>query len=271
MLGNQKVAPFVFQKEIDKGKILYANFAPLLKSKPAQYSDPETLLKSLDQSLLNYVKRSTRIKLVPIEIYGEQNLNGDINISSTYMAFHGSNITSLFKPANEEGCCINTSYIIFYSPHNLMLSLNTSAILRPLHDEYVEILIPKGAIFRLSSHHEGKEILAYLPDKGRLYNVSEAILYSASNISLTVRSPNITVSGIVKLQGAFFDIPYNKVIKNGLEALTLRGMISYNILISDKNANRCYGDYFHLIGSYKYNYPTLLEIELPMDILRKDP
>jgi hypothetical protein len=265
-LEGQKVAPFVFEKEIGGGKVLYVDFASLLKSRPAQYSNPEAFLKSLDQSLLNYVKASAEVRRVPIEIYGEQSLNGDISISSTDIAFYGSNITSRFKLANGGEFPINTDHLISYSPHNLMLSLNTSATIRPLHDEYVEVLIPKGTTLRLSSCHKDGEILTYLSDGSKLYNMSEVMLYSASDISVIVRAPNITVSGIVTFQGAFFDVPYNQIIGSGQGNITLKGKIAYNVLISDKNANRCYGDQFNLVGSYRYNYPTLLEIELPVNI-----
>jgi hypothetical protein len=266
-LNGQKVAPFVFEKEIGKGKVLYVDFAPLLGSRPAQYSNPEAFLKSLDQSLLKYMKRSAEVRRVPIEIYGEQNLNGNINISSMDLAFYGSNITSKFELANGEEFLISADHFIFYSPRNLMLLLNTSAILRPLHDEYVEILIPKSTILRLSSCHKYEEVLTYLSDRSKIYNVSEAIFYSSSDISVIVRSPNITVSGTVTFQGAFFDIPYNKIIGNSLGTLTLSGRIAYNILASDKNANICYGDQFNLAGSYRYDHPTLLEIELPVNIV----
>jgi hypothetical protein len=269
-LDNQKVAPFVFEKEIGGGKVLYVDFASLLKSRPAQYSNPEAFLKSLDQSLLNYVKASAEVRRVPIEIYGEQSLNGNISISSTDIAFYGSNITCQLKLANGEEFLVNADHLIFYSPHNLMLSLNTSATIRPRHDEYVEVLIPKGTTLRLSSYYK-EEILTYLSGESKLYNVSEVMLYSASDISVIVRSPNITVSGIVTFQGAFFDIPYNQIIGSGQGVITLKGKIAYNVLISDKNANRCYGDQFNLVGSYRYNYPTLLEIELPVNILCEEP
>ena len=267
--GDEKVAPFVFQKEIGKGKISYVNFAPLLKFRPVQYSNPETLLKSLEQSLLNYVKGCVKVRRIPpIEIYGEQSLNGNINISSTSIIFYGSNITSQIKFTNGTEFFVNTSHLVFYSPYNLMLSLNASAILRPLHDEYVKISIPKDVILRVFSYYDDKETSTYLlGGNNLLYNVSEVILHLASNTSIIIRSPNITVSGIVTFQGAFFDIPHNKIVKNGLGALTLRGRISYNILVSDENANRCYGQYLNLVGSYKYDYPTLLEIELPINIL----
>jgi len=272
-LDNQRVAPFVFEKEIGEGKILYVDFAPLLKSKPAQYSDPKTFLKSLDQLLLNYIeennaKEGIKIRRVPpIEIHGEQNLNGNISIYSTSMAFYGSNITSKIKLTNGKEFLIDTNRLVFYSAHNITLSLNASTILRPLHDKYIEVFIPKNTTLRLFPYNKNKEMLIYLPDKNRSYNVSEVIIHSTSNISVIVRAPHITISGIVTFQGAFFDIPYDKIIKNGLGALTLRGNLSYNVLISDKSANRCYGDHFNLIGSYKYHYPTLLEIELPINLI----
>lgn len=256
---------FIFEKEIGEGKILYVNFASFLKSRLMEYSK-EAFLRSLDPSLLNYVKQNAGVRLVPIEIYGEQGLNGNINISSMDVAFYGSNITSQFKLANGEEFSINADRLIFYYPHNLTLSLNTSAIIRPLHDEYVEILIPKGTVIRLSSYYKDGEVLAYLSDGSKLYNVSEVIFNPSSNVSLIVRSPSIAVSGIVTFQGAFFDIPYNKIIGSGQGNITLRGKIAYNILISDKAADRCYGNHFYLAGSYKYDYPTLLEIELPIDI-----
>jgi len=269
-LDGKKVAPFVFEKEIGRGKILYVNFAPLLKSKPGEYSDPRAILKSLDESLLNYMKQGAEVKLAPIEIYGEQSLEGNITISSMDVAVYGSNITTRFKLANGKEFHINTDHLIFYSPHNLVLSLNTSAILRPLHDEYVEFLIPKGTTLRLTSYCKEGKIVTYLSDVSELYNVSEALVYSASDISLIVRTPNITLSGIVTFQGAFFDIPYNQIIGSGVGSVILRGKIAYNVLISDKNANRCYGDRFNLLGSYKYDYPTLIEIELPVNILEVD-
>jgi hypothetical protein len=257
---------FIFEKEIGEGKILYVDFASFLKSRSMEYSNSEAFLKSLDSSLLNYVKQSAEVRLVPIEIYGEQGLNGNISISSMDVAFYGFNITSQFKLANGEEFLINADRLIFYSLHNLTLLLNTSAIIRPFHDEYVEISIPKGTVIRLSSYYKDGEVLAYLSDGSKLYNVSEVILNPSSNVSLIVRSPNITVSGIVTFQGAFFDIPYNKIIGSGQGNITLRGKIAYNILISDKAADRCYGNHFYLAGSYKYDYPTLLEIELPIGI-----
>jgi len=265
MIGDQKVAPFVFEKEIGKGKLTYVAFTPLLEVIPKLSGFSESLLKLIDVSLLSYMKQGGEIKFFPIDIYGKQTLNGSIEISSDTMYFSGSNATFSFEFSDGRKLFMNTSNIAFYLPYKFMLSLNSSVTVYPLHDEYVEILVLKGAEFTVVPCHQGNGVLSVLSGEDiiKLCNITKVITSCNSNLSIIMRSPSINLIGAATFEGGFFDDPYNQVLGSGTGVLTLHGKMVYNILISDYSSARCYGNQFTLIGTRIYDYPTIIQIELP--------
>jgi hypothetical protein len=268
-LDNQKVAPFMYTKDIGEGRLTYVDFTFLSKVIPNLSHFSRVLLESLDPSLLNYTKQDAEMKLFPIEIDGDQSLNGTVGINSDTMAFWGSKVT--YSPELSNGTKLFTSAdsLAFNSPYNLALSLNGSVTIQPYHDEYVKILIPSGTTFTVTFYNQESGTLTCISDSEQMewYNVTKSTISSNSLVTAIVRSPNITVTGVSRFQGAFFDIPYNDVVGSGLGALTLQGKMTYNILISDGTSARTFGDQSILVGSYKYDYPTILQIELPSNFL----
>jgi hypothetical protein len=205
------------------------------------------------------------MELFTIEIYDAQSLNGTVDMNSDTMAFWGSNVTYSFELSNGTKFFANVDSLAFNSPYKSTLSLNGSVTIQPFHDEYVKILIPGGTTFTVTFYRQETGTLTCISDRGQMewYNVTKSTISSDSLVTAIVRSPNITVTGVARFQGAFFDVPYNEVIGSGLGALTLQGKMTYDLLISDETSARSCGDQFTFIGSYSYEYPTILQIELP--------
>jgi hypothetical protein len=280
-LNDEKVAPLTFTKEVGSGKLIYVDSKFPTKVIPELSNFSKCFLKSIDPYLLNYTQENTEIKsLLPreiyglrTEIYGAQSLNGNISIDSDTMYFwEHKNVTYSLELGNGTQLSLSANRLALYSPFKFTLSLNGSVTVQPLHDEYVEVLIPEGEEITIKFRHQENNALSCISNGDNIwcYDVALATINSNTPLTVTVKSPNITVNGVIRFQGAFFNIPYDKIIGTGLGALTIEGKMTYDILFSDKNADRSFGDNVFLDGSYRYDYPTIQEIELPIGLFMTD-
>jgi len=265
---DQKVTPLIYAKNVSGGKLTYMDFAfpPEAITKLIDFS--KILLKMLDPWLLNYTEEDVRIKDFPIEIYGNQNLNGNINIESNAIycfTLNNAKYNALVEFKNQTRLLSSVTNLIVSSANNFTLSVNGMVTIKPLHDGYVEATIPQDReVTILFSSQENKSLANVFDESDlKLYNVTTITINTNTTLTVITRTPNIVVNGTIKFDGAFFDIPYDKVVGTGSGELTLEGKIQYNILFSDKGSGRSFGDNMILSGSYRYNYPTILEIELP--------
>jgi len=274
-LDDEEVVPLTFTKEVGSGKLIYVDskFPIEVISKLNVFS--ESFLKSIDPYLLNYIQENTEIKtLLPREmyglrtrIYGNQSLNGNISIASDTLYFwERNNVTYSLELGNGTQLSSSTDQLVLYSPHKFTLSVNGFVTIQPLHDEYVEVLIPEGEKITINFEPQENITLSCISNGDNIWccDVAMATINSTMPLTVTVKSPNITVTGVISFQGAFFNIPYDKIIGTGYGALTIEGKMTYDIIYSDKNAGRSFGDNLFLDGSYRYDYPTIQEIELPM-------
>ncbi|MGB9694175.1 MAG: hypothetical protein ACPLYF_04965 [Fervidobacterium sp.] len=265
---GQKVTPLIYVKNVSCGKLTYIDFA-LPPEAITQLTDfSKTLLKMLDPWLLNYTKENAGIKDFPIEIYGDQNLNGDIGVDSDAIYCFTSNdskYNALVEFKNQTRLFSSVTNLIVSSASHFTLSVNGLVTVKPLHDGYVEVAIPEHKEVTILFSSKENESLAHVFDENDLkwYNITTITINTNTTLTAIIRTPSIIVNGTVKFDGAFFNMPYDKVIGTGSGGLTLEGEIRYNILFSDKGSARSFGDNIILNGSYRYNYPTILEIELP--------
>jgi hypothetical protein len=270
-LGDEKVVPLMFTKEVGFGRLIYVDSKFPTKVVPELSNFSKCFLKSIDSRLLNYIKGNTEIKTpLPIEIYGDQSLNGNISTDSDTMYFWGSqNVTYSLELGNGSKLSLSADRLALNSPYKFTLSLNGSVTVQPLHDEYVEVLIPEGEEITIKFRHQENKTVSCVSngDNVECYDIAMATINSNTPLTVTVKSPNITITGVIRFQGAFFNIPYDKIIGTGLGALTIDGKMTYDILFSDKNGARSFGDNVFLDGSYRYDYPTILEIELPQGFM----
>ena len=265
---DQKVTPLIYAKNVSGGKLTYIDFAfpPEAITKLIDFS--KILLKMLDPWLLNYTEEDVRIKDFPIEIYGNQNLNGNVNIESNAIyCFTPNNAkyNALVEFKNQTRLLSSVTNLIVSSANNFTLSVNGMVTIKPLHDGYVEATIPQDReVTILFSSQENKSLANVFDESDlKLYNVTTITINTNTTLTVITVTPNIIVNGTIKFEGAFFNIPYNKVVGTGSGELTLEGKIQYNIQFSDKGSARSFGDNIILNGFYRYNYPTILEIELP--------
>jgi hypothetical protein len=273
-LDDEKVVPLTFTKEVGSGKLIYVDSKFPAKVIPELSNFSKCFLKSIDPYLLNYIQENTEIKpFPPIEIYGDQSLNGNISIDSDTMYFwEPENVTYSLELGNGTQLSLSADRLALYSPFKFTLSLNGSVTVQPLHDEYVEVLIPEGEEITIKFRHQENNALSCISNGDNIwcYDVALATINSNTPLTVTVKSPNITVNGVIRFQGAFFNIPYDKMIGTGLGALTIEGKMTYDILFSDKNADESFGDNVFLDGSYRYDYPAIQEIELPIGLFMTD-
>ncbi|MHA1834504.1 MAG: hypothetical protein ACTSV7_10995, partial [Candidatus Baldrarchaeia archaeon] len=268
---NQKVTPFIYAKNVSGGKLTYMDFI-LPPEAIIQLTDfSNTLLKMLDPWLLNCTKEDVEIKDFPIEIYDYQNLNGNINVVSDVIYLFTPNnakykVSVEFK--NQTKLLSNVTNLIVSSANHFTLLVDGSVTIKPLHDGYVVATMPEHREVTILFSSQEKSSLANVFDESdwKCYNITTITINSNTTLTAIVRTPNIIVNGTVKFEGGFFNIPYDKVIGSGSGELTLEGKIQYNILFSDKGSARSFGDNIILNGSYRYNYPTILEIELPSNL-----
>jgi len=274
-LDDEEAVPLTFTKEVGSGKLIYVDskFPIEVISKLNVFS--ESFLKSIDPYLLNYIQENTEIKtLLPREMYGlrttiydNQSLNGNISIASDTLYFwEPNNVTYSLELGNGTQLSSSTDRLALYSPYKFTLSVNGNVTIQPLHDEYVKVLIPEGEKITIKFQHQENITLSCISNGDNLWccDVAMATINSTMPLTVTVKSPNITVTGVIRFQGAFFNIPYDKIIGRGYGALTIEGKMTYDIIYSDKNAGRSFGDNLFLDGSYRYDYPTIQEIELPI-------
>jgi len=265
---NQKVSPFIYAKNVSGGSLTYMDFT-LPPEAIIQLTDSSNiLLKMLDPLLLNYTKEDVGIKDFPIEIYGYQNLNGDISMDSNAIYLFTPNnakykVSVEFK--NQTQLLSSITNLIVSSANHFTVSVNGPVTIQPLHDGYVVATIPEHREVTILFSNQEKESLANVFDESCLkcYDITTITINTNTTLTAIIRTPNIIVKGTIKFKGAFFNIPYDKVIGPGSGELTLEGKIQYNILFSDKGSARSFGDNIVLNGSYRYDYPTILEIELP--------
>lgn len=280
-LNDEKIVPLTFTKEVGSGKLIYVDSKFPTKVIPELSNFSKCFLKSIDPYLLNYTQENAEIKsLLPreiyglrTEIYGVQSLNGNISIDSDTMYFWGpTNVTYSLELGNGTQLSLSADRLALYSPFKFTLSLNGSVTVQPLHDEYVEVLIPEGEEITIKFRHQENNALSCISNGDNIwcYDVALATINSNTPLTVTVKSPNITVNGVIRFQGAFFNIPYDQMIGTGLGALTIEGKMTYDILFSDKNADRSFGDNVFLDGSYRYDYPAIQEIELPIGLFMTD-
>jgi hypothetical protein len=279
-LYDEKIAPLTFTKEVGFGKLIYVDSKFPTKAIPELSNFTKCFLKAIDPYLLNYTQENTEIKtLLPREIYGlrteihgAQSLNGNISIDSDTMYFwEPKNVTYSLELGNGTQLSLSADRLVLYSPFKFTLSLNGSLTVQPLHDEYVEVLIHEGEKITISRYQENKALSCISNgDNIGYYDMVNAAINSNAPLTIILKSPNITVSGVIRFQGAFFNIPYDKMIGTGLGALVIDGKMSYDILFSDINGDRSFGDYVFLDGSYRYAYPTILEIELPIGFVTEN-
>jgi len=274
-LDGEKVVPLTFTKEFGSGKLFYVDSKFPIKVIPELSNFSKSFLISIDPHLLTYIQENTEIKpLLPreiyglrTEIYGDQSLNGTISIDSDAIYFWGpKNVTYSLELGNGTKLSLTADRLALNSPYKFTLSLNASVTVQPFHDEYVEVLIPESEEITMKFRHQENKALSFISngDNIKCYDIAMATINSNTPLTVTVKSPNITVNGVIRFKGAFFNIPYDKMIGSGLGALTIEGKITYDIIFSDKNADRSFGDNVFLDGSYRYDYPTIQEIELPL-------
>jgi hypothetical protein len=146
--------------------------------------------------------------------------------------------------------------------------VNGYVTIQPLHDKYVQISIPENETVTIFNEKENK--VAYYVANGNVtesYDISKATTSSNSSFIAIITSPTVTADGVSNFQGAFFNVPYDEVIGSGNGALRIDGKLTYNILISDEEASRSFGNYTSLDGSFQYLYPTIIQSEFPLDFL----
>ncbi len=127
-------------------------------------------------------------------------------------------------------------------------------------------MIPAGTEFFVApSGPEDVGALTFTYNNGtiELRNASSTTLSANSEVTAVVRRPNITLTGKATFDGAFFDVPYNNVIGSGQGPVTLTGHLSYDIYVTDSTLSRSCGIHVALSGSYSYDYPSILQLELP--------
>jgi hypothetical protein len=274
-LDGEKVVPLTFTKEVGSGKLIYVDSKFPSKVIPELSNFSKCFLNSIDSYLLTYIQENTEIKSVlpreiyglRTEIYGDQSLNGTISIDSDAMYLWGSkNATYSLELGNGTQLSLSADRLALNSPYKFTLSLNGSVTVQPLHDEYVEVLIPEGEEITIKFRHQENKALSCISNGDNIerYDIAMATINSNTPLTVTVKSPNITITGVTRFQGAFFNIPYDKIIGTGMGALTIEGKMTYDILFSDKSGARSFGDNVFLDGSYRYDYPTIQEIELPL-------
>ncbi|MCW4005059.1 MAG: hypothetical protein NWF04_00460 [Candidatus Bathyarchaeota archaeon] len=265
--GDEKVAPLIFTKAVDAGAFTYLDFTFPLSLVPCLECFSDALLANL--GLTSYTQHSTDMFL-HIEIYGDQILSGAVDLTSKVMTFSGSNITYSFAETNgETTSAVTGNKLLFSAAEAFTLSLNGSCTIQPLHDQYIQILIPNQTALTLTPKNPQSEIStrAYTTDPTSWREISKATIHSNSPITITARTLDLTAMGSATFAGAFFDIPYDSVVGTGTGEVTLTGEMAYDLLASDQYSSRTFGISFVLNGSYKYDYPSLLEIELPPELL----
>jgi hypothetical protein len=267
---NKKVVPFVFAQEVGSGKLVYvdSNFPTTVIPKMSNFS--KSFLNSIDPYLLSSISENKERKMtLPIEIYGDQSLNGSISIDSDSVRFLGArNVTYSLKFDNGTQFLLSSEDLSLSSANNFTLSLNGATTVQPLHDEYVNILVPQGEQITIFRQQEN-QTLSYISngDSFLCHDIEMATVNSSTPLTITARTPNITVNGFIRFEGAFFNVPYDQVAGIGIGALTVKGKMTYNIILSDKDGDRSFGDNVSIEGSYAYDYPSLLEIELPSSLI----
>jgi hypothetical protein len=260
-LNDEVVSAFVFTKDIGYGKLVYIESIPAEIIKQIDNSS-KFLLISVDSDLINYnVKNTLTSANLPIEIYGNQELNGTINMKSNLMILNGVNDIALsLKFQNRTELVLTSKDLTLSSNGNFTLSLNGYLTIKPLYDSYSTIMVPQNQTITISCNDNNSVV----DSNSSLYTDLQQVTIDLSEpLNITVRSAEITDSGITQLDGCFFNPPYDQLVGTGEGTIIIKGEFNYTILFSDKNADRSFGNSAFLSGTYKYDYQSFLNLEFP--------
>ncbi len=281
-LNDEKVAPMTLIKEVGAGKLFYSNFdfSKTLVKEVVDY--PNSFLRSINHQLINYTSKEIDItSILPrekyglrTEIYGSQNLTGSISVASNVLFYENYNTLCSLEFENGTQLSLNTANLYLSSNSPFTFNLNGSMIVNPFQDEYVDFSLINGSDSTLDFILQDEKSLmsVYLDDLSYFAVKKIKVTSYDLPINLILRSPNITVTGTTRFEGAFFNTPFNSIIKSRSAALEIDGTLVYDIFFSDKKADRSFGDYLFLNGSYNYvDALTIQDIEFPINSLLSNP
>ncbi len=268
-LDTEEISPFAFLEKIDLGKVIYVDTSfPMLIA--PMMNEILTPFLANDSSTFQGDYENERL-FPPIELYGSQKIYGKIMISSNALYINSErDITNTstvdLEFENKTTLSLKIENLTLHSINRCNLSIQGSATVQPYQDEYVNILVSPGENITITSCQSNETLSYRINNNGTYPGVTLAKINTTVPLKITLASPNISVEGITNLEGAVFDIPFDNVIGTGMGGVSINGKFVYDIRLSDINSSRSYGSSVYVNGSYKYDYPSLLEIEMPSEV-----